>query len=105
MESLEDLVFSQDAFQGAGIKIGVVGDLVDDVSEVGEEVPLVFVGEDGGHAGVVEFDGFVMNTDEVDLGMSCDKRGEGLGDDLGDRTLLTLLILAVTFNGEAKHTS
>ena len=53
-----------------GIEVNVVGDLVDDVGEVCEEVALVLVCEDGGHAGVVEFDVGVVHAYEVDCGVS-----------------------------------
>jgi len=80
-------MLAQDILQSRGIEQRIVGDLVNDISQVGEEVALVLVREDGGHAGVVELDGFVVDAHEVHGGVRGHERREGVGDDLGDGAL------------------
>ena len=78
----QDIVLPEDGLQGAGVELGVLRDLVDDVGQVCEEVALVLVGQDGGHASVVELDVLVVDFDEVEGGVCWYERLEGIGDDL-----------------------
>lgn len=55
-----------------GAEILAVGYHVDDAREVGEEVALVPVGQDGGDGGVVKLDVLVVHLDEVDGGIGPD---------------------------------
>lgn len=61
--------------------------MVDDISEVCEEVSLVLVCEDGWDASVVEFNVGVVDADEVDAGVHGDEGSEGVGDELRDWAL------------------
>jgi len=67
---------------------------------------LVLVGKNCGHAGIVEFDVGVVDTDEVDGGVCGDKRGEGVRDYLRNGTLLLLLVSCLIIeSGELELTS
>lgn len=72
----------QNGGQSCGVKVGVLGDLVDDVGEVGEQIALVLVTQNGGHTSIVELKGFVVGLDKVDGGVFGNQRGEGFFDDL-----------------------
>jgi hypothetical protein len=80
-------VLPQDGLEGAGVRGGVGGEVVDDVGQVGEEVALVLVREDGRHAGVVELDVLVGDAHEVHGGVLGHERGQGVGDGSGDGAL------------------
>lgn len=77
----------QDGLEGGRVEGCVGGDLVDDVSQVGEEVALVAVGEDGGHAGVVELDILVVHAHEMHGSVFGHEGCEGIRNDLGDGAL------------------
>ena len=61
--------------------------MVNDVGEVGEEVALVLVGEDCWDTRIVEFDGLVVNSDEVDSRVASNERRESIRDNLRDGAL------------------
>lgn len=61
--------------------------MINDISEVGEEVSLILVGKDCGHAGIVKFDIFIVNPDEVDSRVAGNERCESVRDDLRNSTL------------------
>ena len=71
-------MLSEDILQGPGIEQCVIWDLVDDVGQVCEEVALVLVCEDSGHACVVELYVFVMYADKVDGGVLGDEGRESV---------------------------
>jgi hypothetical protein len=75
-------MLSQDSLQRSGIKYTVVWNLVDDVGEVCKEVALILVSENGRDTCVVELDIFVVDSDEVNIGVRCNERCQGIGDDL-----------------------
>jgi hypothetical protein len=77
----------QNTLQSLAVDGSVGGQLVDDVGQVGEEVALVAVGEDGRHAGVVKLDVLVGYAHEVHGCVLRHKGREGLGDDLRDFAL------------------
>jgi hypothetical protein len=80
-------VLLQDGFEGGRLDGGVSRQMVDDVGQVGEEVALVLVRQDGGHASVVELDILIGHADEVHGGVLGHQGDEGFGDELGDFAL------------------
>jgi hypothetical protein len=63
----------QNSLQGSGIKQSVLWNLIDDVGKVCEEVSLVLVREDGWDTSIIELNGFVMYSDEVNSRMGGDE--------------------------------
>lgn len=66
--------------QRIAVKVGLLGDQLDQAGQVGEEVALVAVGEDGGDGSVVELDVVVVDLDEVHGGEAGDEGDEGAFD-------------------------
>ena len=75
--------------QGLAVKVGLLGDELDDAGQVREELALVPVGQHGGHGGVVELDVVVVHLDEVHGRVARDQRDEGALDLRRDLALLS----------------
>lgn len=67
----------QELLQGGGAEAVLVGDHLDDARQVGAEVALVPVGQDGGHGGVVKLNVLVVDLDKVDGGVALDDGQQG----------------------------
>lgn len=58
-------MLNEDAGEGVGIETVIVRHHLDDTREVGKEIALVLVGQDGRDGGRVKLDVVVVNLDEV----------------------------------------
>jgi len=73
-------VLDKQPFERVGVKILVIGEQLYQSRQVGKEIALVPVCEDGRHSGVVEVDVLVVDLDEVNFGVSVYERPQGLLD-------------------------
>ena len=66
--------------QSRGIKYRIIRNLINDVRQIGKQIALVLVAQDGGDTSGVEFNVVVVDFDEVDGGVGGDEGFEGFLD-------------------------
>lgn len=66
-------VLLEDLFQGLGAKVLVIWHHLDDTGQVGKQVALVSVGQNGRHRGIVEFNILVVDLDEMNRRVGLDQ--------------------------------
>lgn len=62
----------EEVLQGRSAEALVIGDQLDDTSEVGEQVSLVAVGQNGGHSRGVKFNVLVVDLDKMNVRVGLD---------------------------------
>lgn len=74
LQPSQHAVLLEDLFQGLGAKVLVVWHHLNDAGQVGEQVSLVSVGQNGRHCGIVEFNILVVDLDEMNRRVGLDQR-------------------------------
>lgn len=67
-------VLLEDLFQGLGAKVLVIGHHLNNARQVGKQVSLVSVGQNGRHRGIVELNILVVDLDEMNRRVGFDQR-------------------------------
>lgn len=84
---LYNLVLPQHILQCLGIKVRILGYLVDDVCEIRKQLSLLLIRQYGRYSCIIKLYIVVVHLDEVDFGMCRDERGKCFFDNLRDCAL------------------